>query len=203
MAPRVSITSTLGGFIKRARLSLRTALGLIAVLGILFGIGAALRTEALNRKYAITAIDRKHGTYGVRISGPAWYRKLMKRFGGDDTSFYEPTRISFGPGNSGYDPETPFRDGDLDALAEPLARFAGVIELLDLRGSLVTDRGIASLPPLPRLKILRLEDTRVSDEVTPYLQRFPSLIEVWVGRTAVTGRGVSEIQRRCPGCLVR
>ena len=166
------------------------------------GIGASLRSSALKRKEAITAIDRKHGTFAIRITGPAWYRELMKRFGTDETSFYNLTRINFGPHNSGYDGETPFRDGDLDEMAGILVGFPDLREM-DLTKSKVTDRGIANLPPLPKVKLLVLDGTRVTDDVIPYFQKFPSLTEVSVIGTAVTKSGLREIIRRYPTCNVR
>ena len=162
---------------KYVRWSLRTAILLIAALGLLMGVGAWFRSRLVARGRAIAAIDRKHGTYGVRINGPAWYRALVNRLGGDDTMFYDPLRVSLGPGNAGYDPASPIRDADLAELAGTLAQFTN-LDLLDLRSTEVTDRGLAALPMLPSLKIIRLDGSRV------------------------TAKGVAGFRRRYPGCRI-
>jgi hypothetical protein len=187
---------------KLFRWRIRTSIILIALLAGLMGIGTSLRSAALDRKEAIATINRKHGTYAIRITGSAWSRELMKRFGADDTSFYNLTRINFGPRNAGYDSETPFRDGDLEEMAGTLSGFPDLREL-DLTDSKVTDRGIANLPRLPKLKLLILEGTRITDDVIPYLQRFPSLTKISVIGTKVTRSGLREIHRRCPTCEIQ
>ena len=48
------------------------------------------------------------------------------RVGVGGKAFYDPTRVSLGPMNSGYDPGHPIRDADIKALSEHLAGFAGL-----------------------------------------------------------------------------
>lgn len=136
---------------------------LIALIAVMFAACASLRSRALARQKAIEAVDRLHGTYGVRIIGPAWYRRLLGRVGVGEKAFYDPTRVSLGPTNAGYDPGHPIRDADLEALSDHLARFSNV-KLFELQGcQQVTDRGIATLPDLPELRNILLSGTSVTD----------------------------------------
>ena len=102
---------------KIPRWRVRTGLILVAVVALLLAACVSLRNRALARRDAIAAVDRFHGTYGVRVTGPAWYRRLMGRFGVDERGFYDPRRVSFGPMNMGYDPTHPVRDADLAAIS--------------------------------------------------------------------------------------
>ena len=161
-----------------ARLQLRTALLTIAIIGIVMGIPAAFQRRLATREAAIRAVDRKHGTYGVKITGPDWLRSVVLRLGGDERMFYDPNRVSFGPMNSGFDHGHPFEDTDLTELSGHLALFSN-LEILDLRSNRrSTDLGIASLPEFPKLKQIRLEGTRVSDEGVATLRRRFSGCEV-------------------------
>jgi hypothetical protein len=163
---------------KIPRWRLRSAMLLIALIAVMLAVCASLRSRALTRQKSIEAVDRLRGTYGVRITGPDWYRRLLGRVGVGEKAFYDPTRVSLGPGNSGYDPGHPIRDADIEDLFDHLAGFSN-LELLDLRECrLVTDRGIAKLPVLPRLRHIRLSGTSVTEE------------------------GVRELRRRYPGVKV-
>jgi hypothetical protein len=157
---------------------LRTVLLLVALIGIAMGIIVAVRRRLIEREAAIRAIDRTHGTYGVKITGPSWFRSTVILVGGDERMFYDPKRVSIGPGNSGYDPFRPIGDEGLAELSEHLANFSN-LEHLDLRyNGFLTDRCIESLPPLPNLKRIDLQGTAVSEE------------------------GIASLRRRYPGCAV-
>jgi hypothetical protein len=162
---------------KPMRWSLRTAVILIAVIGLCLGVIAKLRSRAVAHQAAIEAIDRRHGGYGFSISGPWWYRALVLRLGGNEKMFYDPVRVSLGPGCPGYNPSTPIVDADIEALAKHFALLTN-ITIIDLRGTEVTDRGIGALPPLLKLKV------------------------IMVGRTAVTKNGEAEIRRKYPECEI-
>ena len=159
--------------IRRWRLS--SAMILVALIAVMLAVCASLRSRALARQKAIEAVDRLHGTYGVRINGPEWCRSLLGRVGVSEKAFYDPTRVSLGPMNVGYDHQHPVCDADVEALSDHLALFSN-LKLLDLQGCRqVTDRGIAMLPDLPGLRDIRLGGTGVSEE------------------------GVRELRRRYPG----
>src|SRR5437764_508748 len=101
---------------------------------------------------AVEAIDKAGGTYGVRQLGGADFAARAKRLGYDERGYYEVLRLSFGRING----KDPLGDAGLAAVADHIAAFPG-LEVLDLRGNDLTAKGLAALPPLPRLKILRLD----------------------------------------------
>lgn len=134
----------------------------------------SFRSRALVNQRAIEAIDRLHGTYGFWITGPDWYRRLLIRTGVNEKAFYDPTRVSLGPMNWGYDYSRPILDADIEALADHLALFSN-LKLLDLRECRqVTDRGVAALPYLAKLKDIQLEGTSVTEKGVEALRlRYP------------------------------
>jgi hypothetical protein len=156
---------------KIPRWRLRSAMILVALIAVMLAVCASFRSRALARQKAIEAVDRLHGTYGVKITGPDWYRRLLGRVSVGEKAFYDPKRVSLGPGNLGYDPEHPIRDADIEALSDHLALFSN-LEMLDLQNCRqVTDRGIVSLPSLPKLKYLLLGGTSVTKEGIKELRR--------------------------------
>jgi hypothetical protein len=157
--------------VKVPRLRLRTALFLVALVGTILGIAVNLHRSLAAREAAIRAVDKIHGTYGVKITGPAWFRTIVLRLGGNERMFYDPKRVSFGPLNSGYDPSHPIRDTDIAELSDDLALFSN-LEHLDLQGNgQLTDRCIAFLPKLPHLRRIDLEGTKVTESAITYLRR--------------------------------
>jgi hypothetical protein len=160
---------------KIPRWRLSSAMILVALIAVMLAVCASFQSRALARQKAIEAVDRLHGTYGIKITGPDWYRRLLGRVGVGEKAFYDPKRVSLGPMNSGYDPGHPIRDADIEALSDHLALFSN-LEMLDLQECRqVTDRGIVSLPSMPKLKYLLL------------------------GGTSVTEEGIKELRRRYPG----
>jgi hypothetical protein len=170
-------------------------------VGALVSLGF-FSSRTISRRSAILAIDERHGTYGIRLIGPSWVRTVVTKLGGDEKLFYNPSRVSLGPYNQGYDPAHPVGDQDLMALAEHLAAFPD-LGTLDLMGSQVSNVGIASLPILPSLKVLRLSGTSVTDGLADILPKFPLLAEIWLENTAVTDSGIADIRRQCPACAVK
>ncbi len=168
----------MGPLMKIPRWRLRSSMILVAVIAVALTVCASLRSRALDRQAAIEAVDRLHGTYGIRITGPEWYRHLLARAGVGDKAFYDPGRVSLGPSQKGYDPGHPIRDSDLAALSRHLALFTN-LEALDLQQcQQLTERGILTLPDFPKLKSLRLQGT------------------------SVTEAGLRDIRRRYPGVYV-
>lgn len=182
----------------------RWCLAVLVIAGLCTAIVSLwlFSSRTISRRSAIRALDERHGTYGVRLTSPSWVRTIVTKLGGDEKLFYNPLRVSLGPGNVGYDPASPVGDSDLRALGDHLAAFPD-LEVLDLSLTKVSDEGIAALPALPALKVLRLDGTRVTDGLAPSLSKFPRLAEVSLYHTAVTEQGIAEIKRRCPGCAVK
>ena len=76
---------------KIPRWRLRSAMILIALIAVMLAVCASLRSRALAWQKSIEAVDRLHGTYGVRITGPDWYRRLLGRVVVGEKAFYDPT----------------------------------------------------------------------------------------------------------------
>jgi Leucine Rich repeat len=150
---------------------------LIAILAMTLGAAAAFRRRLAAREAAIRAIDNQRGTYRVKIAGPAWLRTIVLGLGGNERMFYDPRRVSLGPGNVGYDPYRPIQDTDIAELSDKLAVFSN-LEHLDLRyNGWLTDKGISSLPHLPKLRRIDLRGTGISDEGVAYLRcRYPGCV---------------------------
>lgn len=117
--------------------------------------------------------------------------------GYDERSYYEVLRLSFGRVNG----KEPLRNAGLDAVAEHIAAFPG-LEDLDLRGNDLTTRGLESVPPLPKLKVLRVDGLGITDEVAEVIERFPALTSLQMQGTSVTDAGIEAIKMRLPACKV-
>lgn len=126
------------------------------------------------------------------------------------------------PGWLGVEPSG--ADGQRTADDDNLARLAGgeSLEVLVLSDSAVTDVGLRTWPPAPRLRLLYLSNTRITDAGIAALARhpaleeihldgtglgdaglnalagFPALRAVYVQRTAVTDEGLAALRARAP-----
>ena len=99
---------------------------------------------------------------------------------------------------------SPMGDEDLERLAGHLALFTQ-LEVLDLRGNHFTAQGVAALPPLPKLTVIRLAGIdRITGTLTllTHYPRFPALTNLELEATAVTASGVEKIRRLLPACKV-
>jgi hypothetical protein len=130
------------------RYSLRLLIVLVTLVAIVLGLSMS---ELRRQKAAIQAIDELGGTYGVRIEGPEWLRSLM----GDERYFYNASRVSFGPGNQGYDPRRPFTDEELVKVIDHIDAFSSFTGLY-LDRSDITDDGLSHLSRLRNLQRLGL-----------------------------------------------
>lgn len=173
---------------------------LVAVTAFAVWFGWKVERARRNRE-AIEAIDAVGGTYGVRIQGSKAFLKMAKRLGCDERTFYDVRRLSLGPTNRGYDPRNPVGDEELELLAPHIALFTNM-ETLDLRDPAITNRGIAALPSLPKVKMIYLYGTGVTDGLAGALRKFPALKTLGLTSTRVTAAGVEEIRRHFPGCKV-
>jgi hypothetical protein len=172
--------------------------GAAAVLGLSASPPAQpLRTTVISR--AIEAIDKAGGTYGVRLLGGRDFAATANRLGYDERAYYEVLRLTFGPKNG----KTQLGDADLEAVVEHIAAFPG-LEVLDLGGNILTAKGLASLPPLPKLQVLRLDNCAgVSDEAVAGLAaRLPALTSLEVKNTPVTAAGEAAVRKLLPNFKV-
>jgi hypothetical protein len=174
--------------------SLRTMLAVTTLVAVYLGL---LMHGIRARGNAIRVIDANGGTYGYKIVGSAWLRKLIN----DEKCFYEPIRVSFGPLNQGYDPDNPFEDHDLDLMIDHLNVFYR-FEHLGLDQSNITDDGLAHLRRLRKIIILDIPDTSVSDKGLMHLKSLLSLRTLDLRGTRVTDEGVAKLQAALPNCEI-
>jgi len=73
---------------------------------------------------------------------------------------------------------------------------------LTLAGNRITDRGLAQLARMTRLKTLDLSATEVTDAGLIHLQGLKSLEAVNLGATRVTKEGLTELQTARPDLLI-
>jgi hypothetical protein len=79
--------------------------------------------------------------------------------------------------------------------------------LRDLRhckipGARITDAGVAELARLPKLEVLDLRDTDVTDAVFGHLRGAPRHLQLFVGGTRVTQRGIQRFRSQRPDVYV-
>jgi hypothetical protein len=86
--------------------------------------------------------------------------------------------------------DCPAADGDLKLLP-----FLPRLKILRIDHTKVSDKGLACLRGLPRLENLSLFETGVSDAGMHHLRGIPRLAELGLGRTRVTDAGLEEIGR--------
>lgn len=147
---------------------------------------------------AIEAIDKAGGTYGVRQLGGPEFAEAARRLGYDERTYYDVSRLSFGRVNG----KEPLGKEGLAAVAEHIATFPR-LETLDLRGNDLATNYLASLPPLPKLRTLRLDEARITDAALPMVaERFPALTDLELVNTAVTPAGEVVFNKLLPKCKV-
>jgi Leucine-rich repeat (LRR) protein len=82
-----------------------------------------------------------------------------------------------------------------------LARFPRLVTLY-LRDTRVTDEGLANISQLDQLSELMLIGCDISDEGLVHFRELPNLRELYLNRTAVTARGVAELESALPDCTI-
>jgi len=160
---------------KPPRWTIRTMFVAIFLVALFFTGVLWERSRVQTRATAISAVDQLHGTYGIRYIGSKSYRKFMGYVGAEPKGFYDPARVSLGPNNLGYDPATPIRNEDIKALAPHLAEFDN-LECLDLQNcDLVTDAAIRWLPDFPKLTMMRVAGTGLSEHgILALREKYPN-----------------------------
>ena len=177
------------------RFSLRTLLIVATLLCIFLAVTVK---RARDRKSAISTIKALGGTYGVHIEGPVWLRNLV----GDNEYFYNAGRVSFGPGNDGYDPSHPFGDDELGDVIDHINAFSR-FRTLGLSSSQVTDHGLAHLVKLQNLERLRLANTQISDAGLDQLTGITTLRHIDVTRCNVSAEGAQRLRQALPKCEIQ
>ena len=183
--------------------SIRSLLLLPVVVAIVCSWLAVERRRAEEQREAVAAIRALHAEvtydYVARASptanmppvppGPAWARRLLgEDFFADvvgiDDSLWEMSQVRLLIGR-GWSRIT-------DEWLEPIGRLAG-IEVLDLRGSRVTDAGLKKLEGLTRLRELNLGQTGISDAGLGAIGKLGRLEVLNFGFTQVTDDGLGGL----------
>jgi RNA polymerase sigma-70 factor (ECF subfamily) len=159
--------------------------------------GEVAKMKGSARSEAVEAVERLGGRYAVEHEGSGQFMGLVKGLGYDERSYFDVRRISLGTVAGAR----PVGDAEMESLAEHLALFTR-LEVLDLRGNRFTARGVAALPPLPKLKVMRLGGQTITDDIADSLERFPELTSLELEATAVSDAGVEKIRRLLPACQV-
>ncbi|XZE18262.1 hypothetical protein SH449x_003550 [Pirellulaceae bacterium SH449] len=145
---------------------------------------------------AVAELDALGGTYGVKQPKGA-EKEAIEVLGYDIRMYWDVMRVSLGPGNAPYDPKTPITDERLAALRNTFLTLQN-IEVLDLRYTEISDEGLRSLPPMLKLKILRLDGTKIGDGIQEILVRFPNLESLSIIEAKLTEQGITKIQEKYP-----
>jgi hypothetical protein len=83
---------------------------------------------------------------------------------------------------------------DTRVVGPGLAHLKGMAQLEGLHLARTLVRDLSSLPPLPRLESLTLDDTEVDDSQMPSVARFPALDRLNLNHTGVTDVGLVALQ---------
>jgi Leucine-rich repeat (LRR) protein len=144
-----------------------------------------------DRKAAILAVKSAGGTMGVQISGPQWLQTLI----GDEHTFWDPLRVSLGPIARQAGQEPPALDDALLARLRPSLKDFDHLEVLDIRGSTITDQSAPLLSTMGTLTHLRLSQTQITDQTIHEISRLGSLESLELYDTAVTDASLDDLFR--------
>jgi hypothetical protein len=170
-----------------ARISLRGLFVLMTVAAISVGL---FIKDIRDHRAAIAAVEGSHaGIATLKPSGPDW----LRRFVGDDRYFWKPVAVRFSSAH-------PITDAELRSLMPHLLEF-DELDYINLYRSNVTDAGIIELLPLsPKLEAIDVRSTSVSDKSVSVLTQFPRLTLLRVQGSAITDHGRDEIRKALPNC---
>ena len=166
--------------------SLKTLLVLMTALAI----GLGLYVESFRgRRAAIAAIDGLNGSISYKENGPSWLRKFIS----DEKFFWNPVAVRFSPND-------PVTDDELQSVINHLMKFNDMT-YLNLDRSQITDAGLAQLLPLAdKLESLDIRGTRVSDDGIAHLQRLSRLTLLRLKDSAISTAGIEKIRKSLPSC---
>jgi Leucine-rich repeat (LRR) protein len=207
----------------RNRNWLRFSLRMLFLLTLTVAVALGVMMKRLrDRKAAVAAIEAAGGSMGLRIAGPKWLRTIIN----DDKCFYEPIRVSLGriARQRGQDEPT-LDDASLARLGSVLKGFKR-LEILDIRGSSITDESAELLGSLETLAHLRLSDTQITNQTIREISRlrglqslelrgtaitdecidnlcgFGTLTGLDIAKTQITADGVSRLKQQLPSCKI-
>lgn len=164
------------------RFGLRTLFLLTLVVAVILGV---TMKRLRDRKAAVQTIEAAGGTTGYRLTGSKWFQSLI----GDEQCFRDPIRVTLGPAAK---PGRPLDDAILDRVGPSLRNFDH-LEVLDIRGSGITDASAELLGAFGGLKHLRLSGTKITDVTIRQVSRLPHLEWLLLDDTAITDDCVDDL----------
>lgn len=166
--------------------SLKTLLIVMTALAVLLGFFVK---SFRDRRAAIAAIEDLNGSISYQESGPNWLRKFIS----DEKYFWNPVAVRF----SSNDPIT---DVELQSVMKHVMNFDD-LTYLNFNRSQITDVGLAQLLPLAnKLESLDIRSTSVSDDGIAHLKRLPRLTLLRLEDSAISTDGIDEIRKALPSC---
>lgn len=143
---------------------------------------------------AIEAIEQLGGTYSYRQPNED-FRATIAALGYDPRCYWEIGRITLGP-SSGKNIK-PITDDVLKGLHDHFLVLR-TITILDLDHTKISNEGLSSLPPLPKLRALRIGGTKLGNGLSVVLSRFPALERLEVFDADFSAEEWVDIVKRFP-----
>ena len=169
-----------------ARISLRGLFILMTVVAISVGL---FIKSIRDHRAAIAAVEDSHAAISFKYGSPNWLRQFV----GDERYFWNPAAVRFSSAH-------PLTDAELRSLIPHLLKFDD-LTYVNLYRSNVTDGGIKELVPLShKLEAIDIRSTSVSDSSVTVLKQFPRLTLLRVQGSALSDQGRDEIRKALPNC---
>jgi hypothetical protein len=99
--------------------------------------------------------------------------------------------------------ESPFLFSELVLRACLPRDYFDPVFAVNLFGTPACDADMQSLGTLSDLKLLALNETKVTDDGLIYLHRNKNLVIVFIGNTKITEQGIADLKKAVPSCDVR
>ena len=142
-----------------------------------------------DRRAAIAAVEGLNGFISYKQGGPNWLRKFVS----DEKFFWKPVAVRFSPSH-------PVTDAEVQSVMSHLMRL-DEMTYLNFDRSQITDACLAQLLPLAnKLETLDIRGTRVSDNGIADLQRLSRLTLLRLKDSAISADGVEKIRKSLPNC---
>jgi len=143
----------------------------------------------------IDAVTKRGGYAGLESSGSnrvvVNWSVLSRPVTGEDLALLEPARQAIVELNLGG-------VGVTDALLEPVAAMTS-LERLNISRSDISDRGLAAIGHLERLRVLNLYGSPISNASVETIAGLPALERVYLWRTFINDEGIAALREAKPG----
>ncbi len=166
--------------------SLKTLFTVMTVLAVLLGLFVK---SVRDRMAAFAAIEDLKGSISYKQSSPNWLRAFVS----DEKYFWNPVAVRFSPND-------PITDAELQAVMKHLMNFDD-LTYVNFYESQITDVGLAELLPLAhKLESLDIRGTKVSDGGIATLKQLSRLTLLRLTNSSISNDGIDEIRNALPNC---